>query len=132
MAMADGLGVRVSLQCCSSERVGRRSPSAAAAAATTATTGTSLAMEKTWDGKGNMRLGFVFSSFESDSIFLEASPWVSNEFVLFRNPIEGEKDDKIIGVCSNDPEFPHFSSISELPPHHLQEIRQYFEDNILP
>lgn len=41
---------------------------------------------------------------------------------------QGEKDDKIIAVCADDPEFRHYSSISELPPHRLQEIRRFFED----
>eukprot|EP00250_Pteridium_aquilinum_P035558 c9656_g1_i1 orf=817-1437(-) len=41
---------------------------------------------------------------------------------------QGEKDDKIIAVCADDPEFVHYSDIKELPPHRLQEIRRFFED----
>ncbi|KEH44346.1 hypothetical protein MTR_1g112430 [Medicago truncatula] len=28
----------------------------------------------------------------------------------------GEKDDKIIAVCANDPEYRHYTNIKELPP----------------
>ncbi|EXC35449.1 Soluble inorganic pyrophosphatase [Morus notabilis] len=45
---------------------------------------------------------------------------------------QGEKDDKIIAVCADDPEFRHYTSINELPPHRLQEIRRFFEDCIHP
>ncbi|KAM0831889.1 hypothetical protein ACQ4PT_065249 [Festuca glaucescens] len=41
---------------------------------------------------------------------------------------QGEKDDKIIAVCADDPEYRHFRDISELPKHRLQEIRRFFED----
>jgi inorganic pyrophosphatase len=41
---------------------------------------------------------------------------------------QGEKDDKIIAVCADDPEYRHFKDISELPPHRLVEIHQFFED----
>ncbi|KAG0579840.1 hypothetical protein KC19_4G127700 [Ceratodon purpureus] len=41
---------------------------------------------------------------------------------------QGEKDDKIIAVCADDPEYRHFKDISELPPHRLAEIRRFFED----
>eukprot|EP00245_Coleochaete_scutata_P018493 TRINITY_DN964_c0_g1_i1.p1 TRINITY_DN964_c0_g1~~TRINITY_DN964_c0_g1_i1.p1 ORF type:complete len:205 (-),score=39.96 TRINITY_DN964_c0_g1_i1:438-1052(-) len=41
---------------------------------------------------------------------------------------QGEKDDKIIAVAADDPEYRHFSDINELPPHRLQEIRRFFED----
>jgi inorganic pyrophosphatase len=41
---------------------------------------------------------------------------------------QGEKDDKIIAVCADDPEFRHYKDISDLPPHRLQEIRRFFED----
>ncbi|WOK94185.1 soluble inorganic pyrophosphatase isoform X2 [Canna indica] len=44
---------------------------------------------------------------------------------------QGEKDDKIIAVCADDPEFRHYKDINELPPHRLQEIRRFFEDCIL-
>ncbi|XP_058787795.1 soluble inorganic pyrophosphatase 4 isoform X1 [Vicia villosa] len=41
---------------------------------------------------------------------------------------QGEKDDKIIAVCADDPEYRHFEDIKELPPHRLAEIRRFFED----
>ncbi|KAJ6288422.1 hypothetical protein OIU76_024415 [Salix suchowensis] len=41
---------------------------------------------------------------------------------------QGEKDDKIIAVCADDPEFVHYKDIKELPPHRLAEIRRFFED----
>lgn len=39
----------------------------------------------------------------------------------------GEKDDKIISVAANDPEVNHINNISELPPHFLHMLRNYFE-----
>lgn len=42
--------------------------------------------------------------------------------------LQGEKDDKIIAVCADDPEYRHFKDIKELPPHRLAEIRRFFED----
>ncbi|XP_009405327.2 soluble inorganic pyrophosphatase isoform X1 [Musa acuminata AAA Group] len=44
---------------------------------------------------------------------------------------QGEKDDKIIAVCADDPEYRHYNDLSELPPHRLAEIRRFFEDCIL-
>ncbi|KAI9182823.1 hypothetical protein LWI28_029200 [Acer negundo] len=41
---------------------------------------------------------------------------------------QGEKDDKIIAVCADDPEYMHYTDIKELPPHRLSEIRRFFED----
>lgn len=41
---------------------------------------------------------------------------------------QGEMDDKIIAVHANDPEFNHYESISELPPHRLSELKRFFED----
>ncbi|KAJ3673798.1 hypothetical protein LUZ60_005790 [Juncus effusus] len=41
---------------------------------------------------------------------------------------QGEKDDKIIAVCADDPEYRHLSDLSELSPHRLNEIRRFFED----
>lgn len=45
--------------------------------------------------------------------------------------MQGEKDDKIIAVCADDPEYRHYNDIKDLPPHRLQEIRRFFEDCIL-
>jgi inorganic pyrophosphatase len=39
----------------------------------------------------------------------------------------GEKDDKIIAVATRDPSVNHISSIEEMPPHFLNELRNYFE-----
>ncbi|KAI4339211.1 hypothetical protein MLD38_024175 [Melastoma candidum] len=41
---------------------------------------------------------------------------------------QGEKDDKIIAVCADDPEYKHYDDIKQLPPHRLSEIRRFFED----
>lgn len=41
---------------------------------------------------------------------------------------QGEEDDKIVAVHANDPEFAHYRSIRELPPHRLTEVRRFFED----
>ncbi|XP_065008854.1 soluble inorganic pyrophosphatase-like isoform X1 [Musa acuminata AAA Group] len=41
---------------------------------------------------------------------------------------QGEKDDKIIAVCADDPEFRHYKDINDMPPHRLAEIRRFFED----
>ncbi|KAD0014295.1 hypothetical protein E3N88_44924 [Mikania micrantha] len=41
---------------------------------------------------------------------------------------QGEKDDKIIAVCADDPEYRHYNDIKELPPHRMAEIRRFFED----
>ncbi|MGZ5286425.1 MAG: inorganic diphosphatase [Flavisolibacter sp.] len=39
----------------------------------------------------------------------------------------GEKDDKIIAVATKDPSVNHISSIEEMPPHFINELRNYFE-----
>lgn len=44
--------------------------------------------------------------------------------------MQGEKDDKIIAVCADDPEFRHYTDIKHLPPHRLAEIRRFFEECI--
>ncbi|KAJ7529166.1 hypothetical protein O6H91_15G036000 [Diphasiastrum complanatum] len=41
---------------------------------------------------------------------------------------QGQKDDKIIAVAADDPEYRHYSDIKDLPPHRLAEIRRFFED----
>ncbi|HVK60680.1 MAG TPA: inorganic diphosphatase [Bdellovibrionales bacterium] len=40
---------------------------------------------------------------------------------------QGEEDDKIIAVHADDPEFSYLNSISELAPHKLREIKNFFE-----
>ena len=39
----------------------------------------------------------------------------------------GEKDDKIIAVATNDPSVNHIKEISELPEHFFNVLRNYFE-----
>ncbi|CAM8950599.1 unnamed protein product [Rhodiola kirilowii] len=41
---------------------------------------------------------------------------------------QGEKDDKIIAVCADDPEYRHYTDIKQLSPHRLTEIKRFFED----
>ncbi|KAI8476121.1 MAG: inorganic pyrophosphatase [Monoraphidium minutum] len=41
---------------------------------------------------------------------------------------QGERDDKVIAVHMHDPEFKHFTDISQMPAHRLAEIRSFFED----
>ena len=41
---------------------------------------------------------------------------------------QGENDDKIIAVHVDDPEYEHYHSINELPPHCLKILRRFFED----
>lgn len=40
----------------------------------------------------------------------------------------GKTDDKIIAIHVNDPEYAHFTDISQLPEHKLKEIQRFFED----
>ena len=41
---------------------------------------------------------------------------------------QGEADDKIIAVHEDDPEFAHYQSIEELPPHWVKQVKRFFED----
>ncbi len=41
---------------------------------------------------------------------------------------QGVEDDKIIAVHANDPEYNHYNSIQDLPPHRMIEIKRFFED----
>ena len=38
------------------------------------------------------------------------------------------RDDKIIAVHVDDPEYEHYRDISELPPHRLKELERFFLD----
>jgi len=40
----------------------------------------------------------------------------------------GEKDDKIIAVATNDPTVNHFTSLKDLPTHFINVLRNYFEN----
>jgi inorganic pyrophosphatase len=41
---------------------------------------------------------------------------------------QGEEDDKIIAVHAHDPEYMHYESIHELPPHRMTEVSRFFQD----
>ncbi|HEY9788902.1 MAG TPA: inorganic diphosphatase [Candidatus Obscuribacterales bacterium] len=41
---------------------------------------------------------------------------------------QGERDDKVIAVHADDPEYAHYTSIKQLPPHKLAVVRRFFED----
>ena len=41
---------------------------------------------------------------------------------------QGETDDKIIAVHAHDPEYAHYDTMEELPPHRMIEIKRFFED----
>lgn len=41
---------------------------------------------------------------------------------------QGEEDDKIISVAKNDMSVSHYSDISELPQHLLDQVHRFFED----
>eukprot|EP00241_Pyramimonas_parkeae_P011280 CAMPEP_0114257060 /NCGR_PEP_ID=MMETSP0058-20121206/18513_1 /TAXON_ID=36894 /ORGANISM="Pyramimonas parkeae, CCMP726" /LENGTH=191 /DNA_ID=CAMNT_0001371725 /DNA_START=69 /DNA_END=644 /DNA_ORIENTATION=+ len=41
---------------------------------------------------------------------------------------QGEKEDIVICVCQDDPEFKDYNDVSELPPFRLAEIRGFFQD----
>jgi len=40
----------------------------------------------------------------------------------------GEKDDKIIAVATNDPTVNHFKDVNDLPKHFITVLRNYFEN----
>ncbi|KAK9932637.1 hypothetical protein M0R45_019864 [Rubus argutus] len=69
-----------------------------------------------------------------DALVLMQEPLLPGSFVRARAlglmPMidQGEKDDKIIAVCADDPEFRHYNDIKDLPPHCLAEICRFFED----
>jgi inorganic pyrophosphatase len=41
---------------------------------------------------------------------------------------QGEADDKVIAVHADDPEYNHYESLSELPPHRMSEVQKFFEE----
>lgn len=41
---------------------------------------------------------------------------------------QGIEDDKIIAVHLHDPEYMHYTSLDELPPHRMIEVKRFFED----
>ncbi|MCV9389081.1 inorganic diphosphatase [Reichenbachiella ulvae] len=52
----------------------------------------------------------------------------ANVIGVMRMLDEGEADDKIIAVASNDMSVNHYQDISEIPPHFVKELRSFFED----
>jgi len=47
---------------------------------------------------------------------------------VMRMQDQGEADDKLIAVHADDPEYSHYTSIAELPPHRMAEVQNFFED----
>ncbi|MBX9696326.1 MAG: inorganic diphosphatase [Cyanobacteria bacterium] len=41
---------------------------------------------------------------------------------------QGESDDKVIAVHVDDAEFSHYTSVEQLPPHRLKQVKRFFED----
>lgn len=41
---------------------------------------------------------------------------------------QGQKDDKIIAVASNDPSVNHIADINDLPAHFFEELKHYFQE----
>jgi inorganic pyrophosphatase len=41
---------------------------------------------------------------------------------------QNEEDDKIIAVHADDPEYMHYNSIGDLPPHRMEEVKRFFLD----
>lgn len=41
---------------------------------------------------------------------------------------QGEADYKLIAVHADDPEYSHYKSIDQLPPHRMMEVQRFFED----
>jgi inorganic pyrophosphatase len=41
---------------------------------------------------------------------------------------QGEADDKIIAVHADDPEYNHYDSLNDLPPHRIAEVQKFFEE----
>jgi inorganic pyrophosphatase len=37
-------------------------------------------------------------------------------------------DDKIVGVCVDDPAYAHYTNVNELPPHIMRELDRFFRD----
>jgi inorganic pyrophosphatase len=38
------------------------------------------------------------------------------------------RDDKIIAIHLDDPEYEHYTDIAELPPHRIKELERFFLD----
>lgn len=40
----------------------------------------------------------------------------------------GEEDDRIVAVHADDPEYVHYRSVRQLPPHRVAELRCFLEE----
>jgi len=38
------------------------------------------------------------------------------------------RDDKVIAVCADDPEYAHYAEVTDLPPHRLLQLKQFLLD----
>lgn len=47
---------------------------------------------------------------------------------VMRMQDQGKADDKLIAVHADDPEYSHYLTIDELPPHRMVEIERFFEE----
>jgi inorganic pyrophosphatase len=47
---------------------------------------------------------------------------------VMRMQDQGEADDKLIAVHADDPEYAHYTTMKELAPHRMTEVRRFFED----
>jgi len=83
--------------------------------------------------------GFIPQTYCDDHDPLDALVLGQEEIVplaiLYARPIgvmkmtdQGQEDDKIIAVHADDPEYAHYQSIRELPPHRIEEVRRFFMD----
>ncbi len=66
----------------------------------------------------------VISQLEMDPLCLVEARVIG----VMRMLDQGEADDKIIAVCSQDMSVAHIRDISELPPHFMKELRHFFEE----
>src|SRR5690606_19062948 len=49
-------------------------------------------------------------------------------FGVMRMIDQGEADDELIAVCTDDMSVNHYNDLTDLPPHLLKEVRQFFEE----
>ena len=47
---------------------------------------------------------------------------------VMRMQDQGVADDKLIAVHADDPEYAHYQTIGDLPPHRMTEVQRFFED----
>lgn len=66
----------------------------------------------------------VFSSIEIPPMTIVSAKVIG----VMRMLDQGEADDKIIAVASNDMSVNHINDIHQMPPHSMNELRRFFED----